>query len=144
MSQDDLVRVSDQVIVTANTHNPETFIDLLADNFVWYDTTHADPITTTDEARTYVQAWFTAFPDFQAERLDRVVGTDSVATEVAITATHTGPLTFTGATLPATGRAVNFKIVFIATVMSGKVVKFSTHPDIAGIVKQLEAAPGAL
>jgi hypothetical protein len=70
----------------------EAFVDLFADEFVLRDLTVLEPMRSREEAKQYMQGWFTAFPDMQGRTTNRVLGEDSIAAEVEFTATNTGPL----------------------------------------------------
>ena len=96
-----------------------------------------------DQARQYMQGWFTAFPDMRVRTINRVVGEDSVAAEIEFTGTNTGPLSMGGMEMPATGKTVVGRGAYFARVKEGKVVEFSSHPDAAGLMMQLGLGPDA-
>ncbi len=142
MSRQDLERIDDQGIAAWDDHHADGFADLLAEGFVWTDLTVPEPMRTRDQARQYMQAWFTAFPDMRVTRTNRVVGDDSVAGEIEFTGTNTGPMRMAGRELPPTGRSVLGRGAYFARVSDGKILQFSTHPDVAGMMVQMGLIPG--
>jgi steroid delta-isomerase-like uncharacterized protein len=120
-----------------NSHHPDDFVNLIADDFVLRDLTVTEPIRSKDEVKQYMQGWFIAFPDMRIRTTNRVIGEDSVAGEVEFTGTNTGPLTMGGMEIPATGKSVVGRGAYFARVKNGKIVEFSAHPDAAGMMMQL-------
>src|SRR2546426_12407831 len=106
MSREDLERLDDLGMAAWDGHQPEAFVDLFADDFVWRDLTVPQPMRSRSEAKQYMQGWFTAFPDMRVRTTNRVIGEDSVAAEVEFTGTNTGPLAMGGMELPATGKSM--------------------------------------
>jgi steroid delta-isomerase-like uncharacterized protein len=141
MSRADVERIDDQGIAAWDNHNADAFANLLADDFVWTDLTLPEPMRTKDEARQYAQAWFTAFPDMRIKETNRIVTDDAVAVELEFTGTNTGPMTMAGREIPPTGRTVLGKGAFFARIQDGKIVQFSSHPDVAGLMMQLGFMP---
>lgn len=137
MSRQDVERIDDQGIAAWDQHDPDAFVALLADGFVWHDATMPEPMRNADAARQYVQAWVTAFPDMRITRTNRLVDEDKVACELEFSGTNTGPLTMGGQEIPATGKQVTGHGTYFARVQEGKIVEFSTHPDVAEMMAQL-------
>jgi steroid delta-isomerase-like uncharacterized protein len=142
MSTLDLERLDDQGIAAWDNHKPESFTDLLADEFVLEDVTVPEPIRNDKAAAAaYVQSWLTAFPDMHTRRINRVTGEDAVAGEVEFTGTNTGPLTMGDMVLPPTGRTVTGRGAYFVKVRDGRVVEFKVYPDAAGLMVQLGLMP---
>jgi steroid delta-isomerase-like uncharacterized protein len=137
MAPEDLEWIDDQGIAAWDGHDAEGFTDLLADDFIWTDTTLQEPIRTKEQARQYTETWFTAFPDMSLVRINRVVGEDTVAGEIEFTGTNAGPMQMGGNEIPPTGKSVLGKGAYFAQVRDGKIHRFSTYPDIAGMMMQL-------
>jgi steroid delta-isomerase-like uncharacterized protein len=138
----DIEQVDDQGMAAWDGHDVDAFMGLFADEFVWTDLTVPEPMRTRDEARQYMQAWFRAFPDMRVTQTNRVVSEDAVAAEVEFTGTNTGPMLMGGAEVPPTGRRVLGRGAYFARVDDdGKMVLFSSHPDVAGIMMQLGIRP---
>ena len=142
MSREELERIDDQGIAAWNDHDTDGWVGLLADDFVIYDWTVADPIRDTEGARQYFDAWKTAFPDMQVKQTNRVVGDDAVASEVEFIGTNTGPMVMGGMEMPPTNKAITGRGTYFARIRGGKVTEFSAHPDAAGMMVQLGLMPG--
>jgi steroid delta-isomerase-like uncharacterized protein len=141
MSRQDLERIDDQGIAAWDQHDPDAFVALLADGFVWRDSTLPEPMRTTDQARRYVQGWLTAFPDMHVTRTNRVVDQDRVAVELEFTGTNTGPLQMGGQEIPATGKQIKAHGTYFARVENDRIVEFNSHPDVAEVMMQLGLMP---
>ncbi len=141
MSQGDLERIDDQGIAAWDGHDADGFADLLADDFVWTDLTLPEPMRTKEQARQYIEAWFTALPDMSVRRTNRVVGHDAVAGEIEFAGTNTGPMRMADMEIPPTGRSVLGRGAYFAQIRDGKILRFSTHPDVAGLMMQLGLIP---
>ncbi len=143
MSKEEVKRINDQGMAAWNSHSADAFVALFADNLVWKDVGLAEPLRTKDAVRQYFQAWMTAFPDMVARTTNVLLTDDALAVELEWTGTHKGPLQGPpGAPpVPPTGKKVAGKGAFFAKVRNGKVVEFSAHPDIAGMLMQLGLVP---
>ncbi len=137
----DIERIDDQGMAAWDGHDVDAFMNLLADGFIWTDLTLPEPMRTKDQARQYMQAWFTAFPDMRVRQTNRVVSDDAAAAEVEFTGTNTGPMMMAGTEIPPTGKSVVGRGAYFARVEDGKVVQFSSHPDVAGLMMQLGFMP---
>ena len=141
VSKEELERLDDQGMAAWNDHDAEAFVSLFADDFVWNDWTAPEPIRDKEGARQYFNGWMTAFPDMQAKIINRVVGDDAVASEIEFTGTNTGPMVMGGNQVPPTNKTVTGRGSYIARFSGGKVVEFSSHPDVAGMMMQLGFMP---
>jgi steroid delta-isomerase-like uncharacterized protein len=141
VSKEELERLDDQGIAAWNDHDADAFLNLLADDFVWYDWTQPEPIRDRDGARQYFNSWVTAFPDMQIKVVNRVIGDDAVAAELEFAGTNTGPMSMGGNQIPPTNKTVAGRGTYIVRFRGGKVVEFSTHPDVAGLMMQLGFMP---
>jgi steroid delta-isomerase-like uncharacterized protein len=137
----EIEQLDDQGMAAWDQHDVDAFISLFADDFVWADLTLPEPMRTTEQARRYMQAWFTAFPDMRVRQTNRVVSENAVAAEVEFTGTNAGPMLMAGSETPPTGRRVVGKGAYFVRVEDGKVVQFSSHPDVAGLMMQLGLMP---
>jgi steroid delta-isomerase-like uncharacterized protein len=141
MSKEEMERIDDQGMAAWNDHDADAFLSLFADDFVWYDSTLPEPIRDQEGARRYFNGWATAFPDMNAKVTNRVVGDDAFASEIEFTGTNTGPMVMGGNEIPPTNKAITGHGTYFARVRDGKVVEFSTHPDVAGMMMQLGMMP---
>jgi steroid delta-isomerase-like uncharacterized protein len=137
----EIEQIDDQGMAAWDRHDVAAFVSLLAADFVWTDLTVPEPMRSRDEARQYMQAWFTAFPDMRVKQTNRVVGENAVAGEVEFTGTNSGPMVMGGMEIPPTGRSVLARGSYFARVEDGKIVRFSSHPDAAGLMMQLGLMP---
>lgn len=136
-----LIQLDDAVLAAWDRHDADALLALFADDFVWRDVAVPEPITTEAAVRDYVDTWFTAFPDMQARSLNRVIGEGAVAAELEFTGTNTGPLRMGDSELPAVGVSVVGHGAYIFRVRDGRIVEFSSYPDLAGLLMQLGAMP---
>jgi steroid delta-isomerase-like uncharacterized protein len=141
MSRTDLERLDDLGLAAWDNHKPQDFAEMFADDFVLRDLTLAEPLRTREAVVAFMESWDTAFPDMRLRASNRVVGEDSVAAEYEFTGTNTGPLTMGGLEMPPTGRSVVGRGAYFVRVRDGKVVEFSSHPDVAGLMTQLGFLP---
>ncbi len=137
----EIEQLDDQGMAAWDQHDVDAFMSLFAADFVWSDLTLPEPMRTRDQARQYMQAWFTAFPDMRVRQTNRVVSEDAAAAEVEFTGTNSGPMLMAGREIPPTGRRVVGKGAYFVRVEAGKVVQFSSHPDVAGLMMQLGLTP---
>ncbi len=142
MTVDELIALDDRGMAAWDAHDVDGFTALFADDFVYIDDSVPTPMTSSEEIRDYMQAWYTAFPDMRARETNRVVGEDSVACELEFTGTNTGPLEMGGQELPATGREVTGRGTYFAKAKDGRITEFHAHPDVAGMMVQLGMMPG--
>jgi predicted ester cyclase len=144
MTRDEVTRLNEQGLAAWNMHDPDAFLDLLADEFVWYDWTNPQPIRDKEAARQYFTDWMQAFPDLHYESVSRIIGDDGVASELEFEGTNSGPLGLGGGQkMPPTSKRVTGHTSYIARVRDGKIVEFRTHPDLAGMLMQLGMMPTA-
>ena len=142
MTKEELERMDDQGINAWNEHDIDGFLGMLAEDFVWRDTSLPEPLTSLETMREYMAGWFDAFPDMQMTRTNRVVGEDTLAAEMEFSGTNTGPLTMGGVEIPATGKQVKGQGAYFVRTRDGKVTEFHSHPDSAGMLMQLGLLSG--
>ena len=142
MSKEELERLDDRGMGAWSSHDPDAWLGMFADGFVYYDWTSREPIRDQQALRKNFEAWMTAFPDMQVKQVARVVGEDAVAAEIEFTGTNSGPMVMGGMEMPATNKSVVGRGSYIAFVRDGKVVEFRAHPDAAGVMMQLGLMPG--
>lgn len=140
MDKNELAKLDDEMLGSWNDHNIEVFLGHCADDIVWHDISMPEPMQGKDAAGQYFQSWMTAFPDFRATPVNRVIGDDSVAVEVEFGGTNTGPMQMGEDTIPATGKAVSTKGSYFAIVRDGKLAEMHTYPDLMGMMMQLGLA----
>ena len=141
MTRYELKRLDDRGIAAWNNHDPDAFMNLLADDFVWHDWSSERPIRDKQAARALFNAWMKAFPDLHTHLVSQVIGDDAVAGELELDGTNTGPLEMGGQKAPATQKKVHLHGSYMAVVRNGRIVEFRTHPDVAGMMMQLGMMP---
>lgn len=122
-----------------NRHDADAFAALYAEDAVAPDPQYAEPLRGRDAIRKDIEAFFQAFPDVQAKVVsDFLVNGDTVAFEVEITGTHTGPLVTPDGAIPATNRTVRLTGGrFLRVNGQGLVTDCRRYYDMAGIMQQL-------
>lgn len=143
MSEEELERLDDQGLSAWDAHDPDAFVAVFADDFVWHDWSLPEPITDTASARRFFGSWLEAIPDLKTVSVRRVIGHDCVATEVEWVGTHAGPFAMGGEVLAPTHKRVIGRGAYMWWARDGRIVEFRTHPDVAGIMAQLGLMPGA-
>jgi len=141
MSREEIERLDRQSLAAWDSHDPDAFVRMFADDFVWYDWTVPEPMRDREAARQYFNGWVTAFPDMKTTSVSRVVGDDAVATEIEWSGTNTGPMVMGGNQIPPTNKSVTGRGTYFARFRDGKVVEFRSHPDVAGVMMQLGMMP---
>src|SRR5439155_26379880 len=96
MSREEIERLDRQGLAAWDSHDPDAFVSMFADDFVWFDWTVPEPMRDREAARQYFNGWVTAFPDMKTTSVSRVVGDDAVATEIEWSGTNTGPMVMGG------------------------------------------------
>ncbi|MEU4444546.1 ester cyclase [Actinosynnema sp. NPDC050801] len=141
-TKEELARLDDAGIASWDRHDPDAFLSLFADEFEWVDDTRPTPMRSREEARRYTESWFTAFPDMHMREINRVIGDDSIASEVEFTGTNRGPLDFGDQRIPPTGKKISTRATVFIRTEHGKIREFHTHPDSLGLMTQLTAPDG--
>lgn len=137
MTQEEIERIDTEALDAWASRDADAFAAYLADTFVWTDSAVPEPMRSKDAAKEYAQTWFTALPDFTVKQTHRIVSGDTVAAEIEFRGTNTGTMSMGGKDIPATGKPVVGRAAYFSTIRDGKIVEFSTHPDLAGMMMQL-------
>ena len=98
-------------------------------------------LTSGAEMREFLEAWRTGFPDIRHEVRDYVESGDTVALELRVTGTHTGPLRGPQGEIPPTGRTVVWETADYVKVRDGKVVSWHVYDDQLAFMVQLGLMP---
>ena len=89
-----------------------------------------------DQLRAYMQAFYTAFPDFRLAIRHSVESGDTVAAETRFTGTHTGPLRLPSGEVPPTGRSVELKVAEFFELRNGKVQRMRAYFDQGAVMRE--------
>lgn len=137
MSVQEMQKLDDQGMKAWADHDPEAWAAMFADKFEWRDDTQQGPLNTKESAKEYMQAWFTAFPDFKVKTINRVVSDDAVGAEVEFSGTNKGPIEMGGQSIPPTNKKVVAHATYFVKAKNGKVVEFHSHPNMMEMMSQL-------
>lgn len=99
------------------------------------------PQATRDAVRAVYATWFDAFPDLKFEREDVLVDGDRVVLCFRATGTHRKPF----GVVPASGRTLEIRGVFVLTFRDGQIVREKRYYDSTALLVQigvLKAKPG--
>lgn len=92
-----------------------------------------------EPVRAGIQAWRTAFPDFQYHIEQIIAEGDLVAVCVIFTGTHTGVFRLGPHTLSPTGKSLREAEIFFFRVAGGKIVESWATWDRLSVLEQLDA-----
>jgi predicted ester cyclase len=139
MDRAELERLDDEGIAAWDKHDPDAFAEMFAESFTLEDWATPEPIRNDKDAvRRYVQAWFTALPDFSLKRMDRLIDGNAAAGVLEFSGTNTGTFAMGGMELPPTNKTIRGRGAYLVRVDDdGKIVEFHAFPDAAGIMMQL-------
>lgn len=143
MSQEENIKIDDEFMAGWNSYSADKTLAVIADKAVWIDVGMPQPMRDKSSMRSYIQSWFTAFPDMKAVATNRVVSDDQVAVEVEFTGTNSGPLKMSAnaPAIPATNKKIVGKGVYFLRIQDGKAIEIRTFPDTAGMMMQLSLMP---
>lgn len=121
-----------------NEHDTARFTAFYADDAVVVDPGYPEPLRGREAIERDMGAFMTAMPDIRATITNVVVAGDTVAVEMDVTGTQTGPLELPDGELPPTGRRVDQKFAaFDRLDEKGRIVEEHRYYDLATIQAQL-------
>lgn len=88
-----------------------------------------------------LRAYAAAFPDLRHETVAAVESGDTIAVELRINGTHTGPFQTPNGTIPATGKAAVWRSVDFITVGGGLLRSWHVYFDQLTFMGQLGLLP---
>ena len=91
--------------------------------------------------RDLFAAYYTAFPNLQHQVKHSVESGDTVAVELRITGTHTGPMQTPQGTVPATGKEVVWESCDYVRAKNGKIVSWHVYQDSVPFLTALGLIP---
>jgi steroid delta-isomerase-like uncharacterized protein len=119
--------------------NWDVLDELVAAEYVGYDSGQAEPLRGLESLRGYLRAYSDAFPDARLTVHEQIAEPGKVATRWSARGTHAGEI----AGIAATGKEVTVSGLTISTLDHGKVVEQRTTWDRLGMLVQLGAVPAA-
>ncbi|WP_077490485.1 ester cyclase [Sinomonas mesophila] len=121
-----------------NSHDATGFTAFYADDAVVVDPQYPEPLRGRAAIEEDVAAFFTAMPDLRATVTNVLTAGESVAAEMDVTGTQTGPLALPDGELPATGRRIDQKFASFSRVdAQGRIAEEHRYYDLAAIQAQL-------
>jgi predicted ester cyclase len=88
-----------------------------------------------------LRAYRTAFPDLQHRVIHHVEAGDTIALELLVEGTHTGPMQTPQGTIPATGRRVVWESCDYVRVTQGKLSAWHVYHDSVPFLTALGVLP---
>ena len=94
---------------------------------------------TPQESTANARAWRQAFPDAKGTITSKIIDGNKGAAEITWRGTNRGSLMGQ----PATGKSVTVRAVVVLDTDGNKITRVAHHIDVAGMMAQLGAMPGA-
>ena len=144
-AQEEMDRLTQQVVEMYATGNWDMIDELLAANYVRHDPHLPVPVEDRDGLREYLAYLESAYPDMQITLDETFVAGDRTISRFTFRGTNTAPR----GDLPAAGRAVEVTGATIARVVGGVIVEEWVYTDYLSTMLQLgftltPPAPGDL
>lgn len=132
------VGVLEDQVAAINAHDAVRFAGFYSEDAVVRDPQYADTLRGRAAVENDFSAFLAAFPDLRAEVTCSVVGGSTVAAEMTLAGTHTGPLTLPSGEVPPTGRSVRFEMSFFDRIdEQGLIVNERRYYDVLNQLEQL-------
>jgi steroid delta-isomerase-like uncharacterized protein len=132
-------QIAEQLYAAVATHDSRALSELCAPTCEMIEP--GVHLNSGDQIGSYMQTFFTAFPDLRIEVQSMLEEDDAVATEVRFIGTHTGPLAGPGGELPPTGKEVDLVGADFLTVSNGKLTSWHVYYDTGAFMSQLGLSP---
>lgn len=114
-------------------------LNLIADEFEFRF--GGETMTTKAQLRGFLEMWLRGFPDLHHEVVHAIEAGDSVALELRVHATHSGPFATPSGDVPATGRKLLIESADIVTVKDGRIKSWHVYNDRMAMMGQLGLLP---
>ena len=137
MSEQDNLRVARQGWDAWNAHDPDSFVKLIADDFVSESDTVPAPLRGREAARQSMQMYFKAFPGLHFDIEQMIASGEHVITRWHGTGTHKGELMG----IPPTNNAITLTVSEIYRIADGKIAEQWVTLDALGMMQQLGVIP---
>ena len=130
----DMLKLMKKAMAAWNSHDPEQLVNMMADEFIYYDAAAGGNMTTREELREFYQGFVTFSPDYTWTLIGRpIVSHDSVAFDWHFGGTNTGPWGET----PPTGKKYVIYGASLIRFKHGKIVFQGDYWDQLTFQKQL-------
>ena len=121
-----------------NDHDAARFTAFYADDATVVDPGYPEPLRGREAIEKDMASFLTAMPDVHATVSTVLASGDTVAIEMEVTGTQTGPLELPDGELPPTGRRVNQRFAaFSRFDAQGRIADERRYYDLATIQAQL-------
>ena len=110
---------------------------MVSDDCEWVDVASGTVFKGPSGYLEFDNTWVTAFPDARIEVTNAVCQGDMVVTEFTGHGTHTGPLTSTEGSIPATGKKVDLRCVELLRFREGRIVRARFYCDSGSLLRQV-------
>ena len=128
------LKLMKKVMAAWNAHDPEQLINLMADEFIYYDATAGKNMTTKQELREFYQSFVTFSPDYKWTLISEpIVSRNAIAFEWHFGGTNTGPWGET----PPTGKKYIIYGASIIRFKHGKIVYQGDYWDQLTLIHEL-------
>lgn len=132
------VRVLGDQVAAINARDAAQFAAFYSADAIVRDPQYTEPLHGRAAVENDSSVFFTAFPDLRAEVTCSVVSGSTLAAEMTIAGTHTGPLILPSGEVPPTGRPLRFAMAFFARIDDrGLIVDERRYYDVADQLGQL-------
>ena len=111
----------------------EKILNLYSDDCVWEDLAIGKVMSGKEEIRSFLNEWFTAFPDNTLATTSSFTSGHSQCVEWINSGTHKGDFL----DFPATGKAFSVRGASVIELSAGKIIRVSDYYDMASLLKQL-------
>jgi steroid delta-isomerase-like uncharacterized protein len=139
MASTDIIRKAAEAL---NRHDPAGYAGLYSEDAVVYDPYYPEPLRGRAAIQKDIEDFFRAFPDMHNSISLVIADDNTLASEIAVTATHTGPLALPTGEVPPTGKKLAFGGGIFSRVNSqGLIVEEHRYYDVLGQLVQLGLMP---
>jgi steroid delta-isomerase-like uncharacterized protein len=119
-----------------NEHRPDLVEKYMSEDFLHHD----DPLVSDRASvKNFIATTLEAFPDLKISIEQEIAEGDLVVQRQTVNGTQTGALELLG--LPATGKPVSFKSVYVFRVAGGKIAELWGVTDAMSMMQQLGVIP---
>jgi len=138
MSDQDNLRVARQGFDAWNAHDSNSFVKLIAEDYIAESDTQPAPLRGRDGARQSMEMYIKAFPDLHFHIEQMIASDECVVTRWHATGTHKGELMG----IPPTGRrGEGIRGCTVSQYRNGKVVHEWLYWDVATLLRQIGVMP---
>jgi steroid delta-isomerase-like uncharacterized protein len=116
--------------------------EMYAEDVVAHNVSYGEDYEGRESFRQWIEGLREAFPDFEVEDRDVVVGDEKFVVQFVVRGTHEGHLA--GFDLEPTGESVEYEGVSVHRRDDEKVTEAWWYYDRLGILQQLGVAPGSI